>query len=292
MIRSMTGYGAAETPLGGQKLCSQIQSVNHRFAEVSVRLPRSLAQFENQIRHLLSQNLGRGKITYTAIWEGREDVSRRMRIDVERARQYQDDIRRMKAALKLNGDLDLATVLALPDVMVGDTSTLKDEETWTTLERVTRDAIVDLQKMRTQEGEALRAEFERRLSRIESLVSQAEERAARRPNEAKERMLTRLKPLLGEVEVDPIRLAQEVAFLAERMDATEECVRLHAHIVQFRGLISDPEPAGRKINFLLQEMNREVNTLGSKANDLDLGVLVIDLKDELEKVREQVQNVE
>jgi len=292
MIRSMTGYGAAEADLGGHKLSIEIHSVNHRFAEISVRLPRSLSHFENSIRTLLGQTLGRGKITFNASWEGRDDGGRRVRIDVERARKYLDDLRRMKSALKLNGDFDMNMILALPDVVVSETESVGEDDTWVALEAIVRRAAVDHMSMREREGQALREELEKRLGLIETALTRIEEKAPVRPVEAKEKLVARLKPLLDGVEVDPGRLAQEVALLAERLDCTEECVRLRAHLAQFRSLLTDPEPAGRKLNFLLQEMNREVNTIGSKANDAEIGSIVIDLKDELEKVREQVQNVE
>jgi len=293
MIRSMTGYGTAETELGGQMLRLEIHSVNHRFSEIAVRLPRSLSHFEPPLRHLLTQSLGRGKITFSANWEGKgEETSRPVRIDTERARRYMDDLRRLKSALKLNGEIDLTTVLALPDVVVAGAEPTADEEAWVTIEAAARRAASDLVSMRETEGKALTKDFQQRLDRIEAMVKKAEERGASRPAEAKEKLLARLKPLLDGIDVDPQRLAQEVAFLAERLDVTEECVRLRAHLSQFRALLADPDPAGRKLNFLLQEMNREANTMGSKANDADLGALVIDLKDELEKIREQVQNVE
>jgi uncharacterized protein (TIGR00255 family) len=292
MIRSMTGYGSAETELGGQSLRVEIHSVNHRFSEIAVRLPRALAHFEPPLRHLLTQSLGRGKITLSASWEGRDEGSRPVRIDVDRARRYMDDLRRIKSALKLNGEIDLTTVLALPDVVVAGAEPAADEEAWVQIEAVARRAASELVTMRETEGKALARDFANRLQKIEELVGNAEARGATRPAEAKEKLLARLKPLLDGVEVDPQRLAQEVAFLAERLDITEECVRLRAHLSQFRALLGDPEPAGRKLNFLLQEMNREANTMGAKSNDADLGALVIDLKDELEKIREQVQNVE
>jgi uncharacterized protein (TIGR00255 family) len=160
------------------------------------------------------------------------------------------------------------------------------------IEAAARRAAAALVTMRETEGKALARDFANRLQKIEELVGKAEARGSTRPAEVKEKLLARLKPLLDGIEVDPQRLAQEVAFLAERLDITEECVRLRAHLSQFRALLGDPEPAGRKLNFLLQEMNRESNTMGAKSNDADLGALVIDLKDELEKIREQVQNVE
>jgi uncharacterized protein (TIGR00255 family) len=292
MIRSMTGYGAAETELGGQTLRVEIHSVNHRFSEVAVRLPRALSHFEPPLRHLITQALGRGKITFSANWEGKDESTRPVRIDTERARRYMDDLRRLKSALKLNGEIDLTTVLALPDVVVAGAEPTADDQAWVTIEAAARRAASDLITMRESEGKALTKDFEQRLDRIEEIVKKAEERGASRPAEAKEKLLARLKPLLDGIDVDPQRLAQEVAFHAERLDITEECVRLRAHLSQFRALLADPEPAGRKLNFLLQEMNREANTTGSKSNDADLGALVIDLKDELEKIREQVQNVE
>lgn len=292
MIRSMTGFGAAEADLGGQKLRVELHSVNHRFAEIAVRLPRTLSHFEPPLRNLLMQSLGRGKITFIASWEGREESVRPVRIDVERAKRYMDDLRRLKSALKLNDDVDMAMVLALPDVVVTGSEPTADDQAWVTLESAARNAIAELVKMRDNEGKVLAEEFDRRVKRIEELVGKSEERGVARPAEAKEKLLARLKPLLDGVDVDPQRLAQEVAFLAERLDCTEECVRLRAHIGQFRALLTSPDPAGRKLNFLLQEMNREANTMGAKANDADLGALVIELKDELEKVREQVQNVE
>src|SRR5439155_11232984 len=156
----------------------------------------------------------------------------------------------------LNGELDLQTVLALPDVVVAGGEPATDDGAWTTLEAAARRAVIELVRMRDAEGKALAEEFERRVSRIETLLGKAEERGASRPGEAKEKLMARLKPLLDGVEVDPQRLAQEVAFLAERLDCTEECVRLRAHLSQFRSLLADPDSAGRKLNFLLQEMNR------------------------------------
>jgi uncharacterized protein (TIGR00255 family) len=292
MIRSMTGFGTAETELGGQRLSAQVQSVNHRFAEVSVRLPRSLGAHENPLRQLLAQLLTRGKITFTASWDGGEDPAKRVRIDVERARQYMEELKALRGSLGLKGDIELPTLLGMPDVVSTSAAEDAEEETWTRLEALGRAAAADLLSMRTREGEALKVEFVVRLQHVETLLGHVEARAPLRPAEAKEKLEARLRPLLGDVPVDAGRLAQEIAFLAERLDCTEECVRLRAHIGQFRALLDDPEPAGRKLNFLLQEMNREVNTMGSKANDADLAVFVIDLKDELEKLREQVQNVE
>jgi uncharacterized protein (TIGR00255 family) len=292
MIRSMTGYGSAEADLLSQRLTAQIQSLNHRYCEISVRLPRSLSQFENPVRSLLSKRFTRGKIVFQLSWEGREEPGRQLRLDRERIQEYMGEIRELQKELGGAGEIELGTVLGLPDIWTNEVERPEDTETWAVLEQLANQASDDLASMRESEGEALAAEFEERLTSIEKLVGQAEERNADRPNAVKEKLLTRLKPLLEGVDVDPARLAQEAALLADRLDFTEECVRLRAHIDQFRTLMASPESTGRKLNFLLQEMNREANTLGSKCNDADLASLVVDLKNELEKMREQVQNVE
>jgi uncharacterized protein (TIGR00255 family) len=183
-------------------------------------------------------------------------------------------------------------VATLNDVFQWERAAVDEEKLWGQVKQVIEASLDNMAQMKQREGDALLREFEIRLRRIEELLARAEERAPLRPKEAQERMMSRLKPLLGDIPVDPIRLAQEVAFLAERLDCTEECVRLRAHLSQFRRLFTDAELAGRKLNFLLQEMNREVNTLGSKGNDAVIAEVVIELKDEVEKLREQVANVE
>jgi uncharacterized protein (TIGR00255 family) len=292
MIRSMTGYGSAEADLSGLRLTAQIQSLNHRYCELSVRLPRSLSQFENPVRAFLSKRFTRGKIVLQVGWEGRDEPGRKLKLDRERIAEYVDEIKKLKKETGVKGGIDLPTLLSLPDVWVNETEKPEESDTWTVLEQLAGEASDDLSSMREREGEALAIELEERLTSLQSLVKTAEERNAGRPSEVKEKLLARLKPLLEGVDVDPSRLAQEAALLADRFDFTEECVRLRAHIDQFRSLASSPEPAGRKLNFLLQEMNREANTIGSKCNDADLAGLVVELKNELEKMREQVQNVE
>lgn len=292
MIRSMTGYGSAEADLMGQRLTAQIQSLNHRYCEISVRLPRSLSQFENPVRALLSKLFTRGKIVLQVGWEGKEEPGRQLKLDRPRIAEYIAEIEQLKKETGARGEIDLATLLSLPDVWSNEVEKPEESDTWAVIEQLANQASDDLASMREREGEALAAELEDRLTSLASLVKTAEERNANRPADIKEKLLARLKPLLDGVDVDPSRLAQEAALLADRFDFTEECVRLKAHIDQFRSLAASPEPAGRKLNFLLQEMNREANTIGSKCNDAELAGLVVELKNELEKMREQVQNVE
>ena len=292
MIRSMTGFGAAELGTEHGRLSAEVRSVNHRYCEISLRLPRSISGLEGPVRQLLTDRLARGKINLSVSWEGYEDAGGRLTVNHDVARQYIDAMAELKAKYGLGGDPDVRSVVALGDVFQWERESVNEDKLWAQVKQVIEAAIDNMAQMKQREGDALLREFETRLSKIEELLAKAEVRAPLRPKEAQERMMARLKPLLGDVPVDPARLAQEIAFLAERLDCTEECVRLRAHLSQFRRLFVDPELAGRKLNFLLQEMNREVNTLGSKGNDALIAEVVIELKDEIEKLREQVANVE
>lgn len=292
MIRSMTGYGAAEQATDAGRLSAEIRSVNHRYCEISLRLPRSISGLEGPVRTLLGERIARGKVSMHVSWEGYEEEGGRLRVNHDVARQYLGALTELKSKYDLAGEATVQSVANLPDVFRWERAAVDQDRLWTVVRQVVEAAVDAMTLMKRREGEALEREFEHRLRRVEQLLAVAEVRAPLRPAEAKEKMLARLKPLLDGVEVDPVRLAQEVAFLAEKLDCTEECVRLRAHLDQFRRLFNDPELAGRKLNFLLQEMNREVNTLGSKGNDPALAEVVIELKDEVEKLREQVQNVE
>ena len=292
MIRSMTGFGSAETDLLGQQLSAQIQSVNHRYCEISVRMPRSLGQHESALRARLTKRFSRGKLNLQINWEGREEQNRSMRLDRDKIRSYFHELDEVQTELRLSGALDIQSILALPDIWTQDVEGPDDEQIQNALVELVESAADDLISMREREGQELHKEFETRLQRIAELNEKSSERNDDRPAALKERLLERLQPLLEGVEVDPNRLAQEAALLADRLDYTEECVRLRAHIEQFRDLLAGKEPVGRKMNFLLQEMNREANTMGSKANDAEIAAVVVELKDEMEKLREQVQNVE
>ena len=292
MIRSMTGYGAAEVSTEAGRLSAEIRSVNHRYCEISLRLPRSISGLETSVRQHLTERLSRGKINLTVSWEGYEEEGGKLRVNHDVARQVVAALGELRDKYELGGSLDARSIASMPDVLTWDRPAVDETRLWPQLRQVLDGAVENMAEMKQREGDALLREFETRLVAIERLLARAEERAPLRPKEAQERMLSRLKPLLGEIPVDPVRVAQEVAFLAERLDCTEECVRMRAHLDQFRRLFTDKEAAGRKLNFLLQEMNREVNTLGSKGNDAVIAEVVIELKDEVEKLREQVQNVE
>lgn len=288
----MTGYGSAEIQRDGQRLSAEVRSVNHRFCEVSIRAPKLVSPFEDQVRQLVQERFARGKINLSITWIGVGETGETLRVNDAVADQYVQLLGRLRERYHIDSGLDLRTLAGLPDVFLWEHTALSDDETWGFLQEVVNRACDNMSTMKGREGEALARDFAKRLDLIRNELDRIAERAPLRPQEAKDRLMTRLKPLLADVEMDPLRIAQEVAMLADRLDCTEECVRLAAHIDQFRSLIEGPELAGRKLNFLLQEMNREANTIGSKANDVDMARAVIVIKEELERLREQVQNVE
>ncbi|HET9327630.1 MAG TPA: YicC/YloC family endoribonuclease [Candidatus Eisenbacteria bacterium] len=292
MIRSMTGYGSGEIERDGQRLSAEVRSVNHRFCEVSIRAPKLVSPFEDQIRQLVQERFARGKINLTITWSGVGETGETLKVNDAVADQYVQLLGRLRERYHIDSGLDLRTLAGLPDVFTWEHTALSDEETWGLLDQVVNRACDNMSSMKGREGEALARDFAKRLDLIRAELDRIAERAPLRPQEAKDRLMTRLKPLLADVEMDPLRIAQEVAMMADRLDCTEECVRLSAHIDQYRSLIEGPELAGRKLNFLLQEMNREANTIGSKANDVEMARAVIVIKEELERLREQVQNVE
>jgi uncharacterized protein (TIGR00255 family) len=288
----MTGYGSADIERDGQRLSAEIRSVNHRYCEVSLRAPKIVGLFEDQIRQLVQDRYSRGKFNLTITWSGAGDSGEVLKLNEPVADRYVALFRQLEGRYGVNSALDIRTLATLPDVFTWEHSSLSDEETWALVKNVVGKSCDNMSAMKEREGQALARDFEGRLKLVRVSLDQVVERAPSRPLEAKERLMGRLKALLDDVEMDPARVAQEIALMADRLDCTEECVRLSAHLDQFRHLIEGPEMAGRKLNFLLQEMNREANTIGSKSNDVEITRAVIVIKEEIERLREQVQNVE
>jgi uncharacterized protein (TIGR00255 family) len=294
MIRSMTGFGRSELERDGVALTAEIRSVNHKFCEVSVRLPRSLSSFENLVRMRIQEMLSRGKINLTVNWKDGREHEGELVLDEAVAENYMKALERLRGRFNFSDDLDLRTLVGLPDIFQWREVTLDEEEGWALLRDLIDRAVTDLLSMREQEGQALLKDLECHVERILESLSFIESRAPLRVIEAKDKLRARIAQLLqGEGTTIPEeRIVLEASFLADRLDCTEEVVRLKSHCEQFLDLSRGKEAAGRKLNFLIQEMNREINTIGSKANDLDIARQVITLKEEVEVVREQVQNIE
>jgi len=296
MVRSMTGYGRGEVMLNGLRLTAEVRSVNHRFCELSVRLPRALSVLEGEARKLLTERFTRGKISLGVTWggegEAQAEPSATLRVDAHAADRYVALLRELKAKYGLAGDIDLRSFASLPNLFVWEEPTADSEAYAAMLREVILKAAEDMVRMKELEGETLRTDLETRVDSIRTRVAHIRERAPERLRDARNRLRERVNLLLEDGEIPEERIAQEVAILSDRLDCTEECVRLESHCGHFRKLLEEESTPGRKLNFLLQEMNREINTIGSKSSDVPIVEQVVEVKEELERIREQVQNIE
>ena len=289
---SMTGYGAAEGPVGGGQLRVEIRTVNHRFYNPSFKLGSDLAPLEGELRERLRKEFERGHVAVSVRWltppTGRAGV---LQLDVDRAREAMARLRELQMAVGLSGEISLDLLARQVDVL-----TTREPEAepvhWAELEPVIADAAGDCRAMRRREGEVLAAELRSRLDELGQLAGQVEQRAPERLVRERDRLAAAVTALLDGRQVDEARLAQELAFSAERLDITEELVRLRSHIEAARSGLEADKAIGKQLGFLAQEIGREINTIGSKANDAEIASWVIAMKGELEKFREQVENLE
>ncbi|MGZ4134980.1 MAG: YicC/YloC family endoribonuclease [Tumebacillaceae bacterium] len=293
MIQSMTGYGRAEGQQYGYRILVEIKAVNHRYAEVVVRMPRDYLLFEDGIKKAVLERVARGRLDVYLTVEKTDPSKRTILLDEALAQQMKD------AVDSLAGRLGLAETITITDLLkqAGIMTVVEEAEDPVMLESfligVVRAAAENLALMRLREGERLHSEFLVRLAKMRQLVEAITVRSPFVIEEYKDRLAKRLhEALAGKALVDEARFLTEVALLADRASIDEELVRLSSHFDQFESILQDTEPVGRKLDFLVQEMNREVNTIGSKANDLQIAQTVVDAKSLLEQIREQIQNVE
>ncbi|MGE5176801.1 MAG: YicC/YloC family endoribonuclease [Hyphomicrobiales bacterium] len=296
MVRSMTGYGRGEVASEGLRLEAEIRSVNHRFCEVSARLPRALASYEAEARKIVMDRVSRGKITLSATWgadgeEGGEPAGV-LTVDERAAERYVELLRALKQKYGLPGEVDVTAFAALPNLFRWEEPGRSPDFYLELLRRVVAQAVDELIRTKETEGEALKRDLAGRIASVRESVATVRVRAPERVRETHEKMKERVRQLIGESELPEERLLQEIALLSDRLDCTEECVRLEAHCDHFLKYLDEEAAPGRKLNFLLQEMNREINTIGSKSNDVAIVERVVAVKEELERVREQVQNIE
>ncbi|HLO03585.1 MAG TPA: YicC/YloC family endoribonuclease [Symbiobacteriaceae bacterium] len=292
MIRSMTGFGRGEAAGEYGRLVVEIKSVNHRFSEVVFRMPRAFMALEEQARKLILAQVNRGRVEVFLTWEPSQ-AGKGVKVDKELALAYHNALKALGEEIGSNHAISLDQLARLPDVLRVEEGSLEPESLWPILESAVLEALTRLIQMREREGEGLKADLTARLQRLAELTRQVAERNPLVVTEYKARLEKRLEELLPKnAVVDPTRLAQEVALFADRADISEEMQRLGAHIQAFHKDLAVDEPVGRRLDFLVQEMGREVNTTGSKGNDALIANLVVAAKTELEKIREQVQNIE
>ncbi len=291
MIRSMTGFGAGHGAAGGEELDVEVRSVNHKFCEVKVRLPRELAALEIEIAKAVKERLARGGVE-VAVRRPGPGAGLAPRVDVALAESYARAFHEIQARLGLPGAVTLADVLGADGVVRLEERTVTADAAREAVRRGLGAALDALAEMRAREGEALARDLAARLDLVEASVARAEALVPQVVEHHRARLAERVLELTRGIALDPARLAQEVALLADRTDVTEEVTRLRSHLAQARALLSLAEPAGRKLDFLVQEMHREVNTIGSKAQSAEIAAIVVAMKAEVERMREQVQNVE
>lgn len=290
MIKSMTGFGSAEGHVGGAEVAVELRSVNHRFFNPSIKLPSDLSKWEAEVREAMRKGIARGHVTLMARVARREEQA--AKIDEAQFAAYLVQLRKLQLQHGIDAPIDVGSILRLPSVMA--TSDDEAPGSVTELVAIVERALAALDQMRTAEGARLQRYLEERLSIIESSVNRIAARAPSRLIEQRDRLRASVQELAGGIALDEQRLAQEIAVLADRLDVSEEISRFHSHFAAFRASLASPAPdgVGKRLGFLLQELLREANTTGSKASDAAILQDVILVKEELERIREQVENLE
>jgi uncharacterized protein (TIGR00255 family) len=287
----MTGFGTAEGPVAGGRLRVEIRTVNHRYFNLAPKLPGDLGALEGELRERLRREFDRGHVAVQARWTEYPERAGGLAVDLDRARLVTSRLRELQSALGLGGEVTVEMVARQPEVL-STTTEAAAEVPWTEVEPIVAQAAADCRAMRAREGEALVAELLHRIELLETAAGTIARLAPERLVRERDRLRGAVAELLDGRPVDDARLAQELAFQADRLDITEELVRFRAHVAAVREALAADRPAGKQLGFLAQELGREVNTMGSKANDAEIAQQVIAMKGELEKFREQLENLE
>lgn len=293
MIKSMTGFGRCEVSEGERKFTVEMKGVNHRYLDVNIRMPKKLNFFETAIRNLLKQSIQRGKVDIFITYEDLSENQMSLKYNEKLAGEYLDYFSQMEESFSLDNDIRVSTLLRCPEVLTMEEQAVDDEELWNGLKKALEGATSQFVESRTLEGEHLRNDIIKKLDGMLDLVGYIEERAPKIIAQYREKLENKVRELLSDTQIEEGRIAAEVVIFADKICTDEEVVRLRSHVVHMKETLKSEENGiGRKLDFIAQEMNREANTILSKANDLEVSNVGIDLKTEIEKVREQIQNIE
>lgn len=293
MIKSMTGFGRCEVSDGERKFTVEMKSVNHRYLDVSIRMPKKLNFFETSIRNYLKQRIQRGKVDLFITYEDLTEGQVSLKFNEALAAEYLSYFKKMEETFSLENDIRVSALSRYPEVLTMEEQLIDEKELWNGLEQALDGAVTQFVETRTQEGNRLRDDIVDKLDHMLTLVDCVEERAPQIIAEYREKIENKVKELLADSQIEDSRIAAEVVLFADKMCTDEEVVRLRSHVVHMKEtLLSGENGIGRKLDFIAQEMNREANTILSKANDLKTSNIGIELKTEIEKVREQIQNIE
>lgn len=292
VIRSMTGFGRSEKTAGGFEIVVEIRSVNHRFFEYTSRITRGYGFLDEKLKAYLQERISRGKVDAMVSVETVGDTDAQVLVNHSLAAGYAGALRELKERCGLSGEVTLDSVARYSDIFTVRREPEDEDRVWESVRETAEEAVSSLVGMRESEGKHLKADFLARSEKILATVAKIEERSPRTVSEYQQKLRERLKSMLADANVDEQRLLTEAAVYADKISVTEETVRLRSHIRQFRSLLETDGPVGRKLDFLVQEMNREANTIGSKCADAEIAYEVVDVKAEIEKLREQIQNIE
>lgn len=292
MILSMTGYGRARQVLNGREITVELRGVNARFLEYSSRLPRAFAFLEDPLKKLVAARVSRGKVELSLTVQNTTAADTVVTVNWPLAKGYRDAMTALSEQLELKNDMSVSLIARMPDVLAQTAAPLDEEALWADVQAVAGQAVDAFLTMRAAEGEKLKADLLSHLDVVEQLVGGIEANTAGRVKAYSDKLYARLQELLADRSIDESRLVTEAAIFADKTAIDEETVRLHSHIAQYRDILFGDGPVGRKLDFLTQELNREANTIGSKCQDVDITRLVVELKSEIEKLREQLQNLE
>jgi len=293
MLKSMTGYGKGQCESELYRIKVEIKSVNHRYLDINVKLPRYLIYLEESIKKTVKDYLNRGKVDVFINFEFINVSSVDVKVDLPLARSFKAALEELKEELQIEDSIRLSNLLSVSDILRTEKRDLDDDLVWDTLNTSLKDALEQISEMRIFEGDQLKEDMLTKLDSIESIILSVEERSPLVVDEYRTKLNDRINNLLEEKSlIDPDRLAMEVAIYADKSSIDEEITRLRSHISQFKEILTQDGGVGRKLDFLIQEFNREVNTIGSKSSDSKLVSFVVELKSEVEKIREQVQNIE
>lgn len=293
MIKSMTGYGMGEFSNEHYKFKVEIKSVNHRYSDITVKLPRHINYLEESIKRNIRDKISRGKVDVYINLEYINESAVDVKIDVPLAKSYKEALSNLLVELNMDDNIRLHNILGIPDVVRTERKELDKDLVWEILSKALFSALDNIMIMKEMEGKALKTDILSKIDNIEGFVNKIGERAPSVVLDYKLKLKERIKTLLEDnVVLDEDRFSNEVAFFADKSSIDEEIVRIYSHIKQFRSILEEDDSVGRKLDFLIQEFNRETNTIGSKANDITISKYVVELKAELEKIREQIQNIE
>ena len=294
MIKSMTGFGRGEYTDGKRSIIAEIKSVNHRYSDITIKMPRRYAFAEDKIKNAVKDKIRRGKVDVSIIVENITENDVNIKLNTMLAKQYYDNLTELKGEFDLSGDISLQFLASLPDVMKAIPDVEDEEEITKAILEAVSEAAVNLEKMRAVEGEKLAEDLVAKGAHVKEILDQIAERAPQVVVDYTAKLKERIQDLVGSsVQVPEDRILVEAAVFADKCAIDEEITRLNSHLVQLKNIIEkSSQPDGKKLDFLVQEMNREANTIGSKANDITITNYMLEIKSEIEKIREQVQNIE